>query len=127
MRAEWAAERPECGGVPGPEGGEARAGGGRPGAGSGSGGARGGELHGSVCGEERGRREGEGMKKKKRIGKGKQEKKQARAIGIRGSRCDSVGHAQCRVRVRTRPQQKDRGRESDVRNGERDSGKGLGF
>ena len=98
-------------------------------AGSGLGGARGGELHGSQCREEGGRREGEGKKKEKREmekekkRKGKQEKKQARAIGIRGSRCDSVGHAQCRVRARTRPQQKDRGRESDVRNGERDSGK----
>ena len=78
--------------------------------------------------EGRGGKEKEKEKwKKKKIGKGKQEKKQARAIGIRGSRCDSVGHAQCRVRVRTRPHEKGRGRESDVRNGERDSGKGLGF
>ena len=66
-----------------------------------------------------------GRKKKKRRG---EREERALAGGIRGGRCDPVGHAQCCVRARMRPQEKDRGRESDVRNGLRDfQEKGLGF
>ena len=66
-----------------------------------------------------------GRKKKKRKGR---ERGRALAGGIRGGRCDPVGHAQRCMRAQMRPQEKDRGRESDVRNGERDFGKrGSGF
>ena len=77
--------------------------------------------------EEKKRRKGKRkMGERKRKGGGR-ERGLALAGEIRGGRCDPVGHAQCCVRARMRPQEKDRGRESDVRNGERDSGKGLGF
>ena len=97
-----------------------------------------GRRAGRAARQRRERKEEGERKRKEEKEKGKWEKEKekeggereerALAGGIRGGRCDSVGHAQRCVRARMRPQEKYRGRESDVRNRERDSGKrGSGF
>jgi len=91
VRAEWAAERLGCGGVPGPEGGEVRTGGGRPGAGSGRAERRSGkERGGKKRKEEKRRRKWKKGKEKEKEGEGEKERF---AASLSAATTTPVGHA----------------------------------